>query len=129
MLGKITQGASILGMFIIGSLVQRWVSVSFTPIVSKVTQSPGAYIDWANLPDGAEGIKSALTTYSQIGANALDQVKVTTLQQNLDQLIPGLAALLLTLLCCWLLKKKVSPIVIIIALFIVGIGAHCIGLM
>ncbi len=129
LLGKITQGASILGMFIIGSLVQRWVSVSFTPIVSKVTQSPGAYIDWANLPDGAEGIKSALTTYSQIGANALDQVKVTTLQQNLDQLIPGLAALLLTLLCCWLLKKKVSPIVIIIALFIVGIGAHCIGLM
>ena len=47
LLGKITQGASILGMFIIGSLVQRWVSISFTPIVSKVTQSPGAFIDWA----------------------------------------------------------------------------------
>ena len=115
LLGKITQGASILGMFIIGSLVQRWVSISFTPIVSKVTQSPGAFIDWAKLPSGVEGIKSALTTYSQLGATALDEVKVTTLQQNLDQLIPGLSALLLTLLCCWLLKKKVSPIVIIIA--------------
>ena len=33
LLGKITQGASILGMFIIGALVQRWVSISFTPIV------------------------------------------------------------------------------------------------
>ena len=129
LLGKITQGASLLGMFIIGSLVQRWVSISFTPTVSEVTQSAGAFIDWANLPSGAEGIKSALATYSQLGASALDQVKVTTLQQNLDQLIPGLAALLLTLLCCWLLKKKVSPIVIIIALFAVGIGAHLIGIM
>ena len=129
LLGKITQGASLLGMFIIGSLVQRWVSISFTPKVSEVTQSAGAFIDWSNLPSGAEGIKSALTTYSQLGASALDEVKVTTLQQNLDQLIPGLAALLLTLLCCWLLKKKVSPIIIIIALFIVGIGAHLIGIM
>ena len=92
LLGKITQGASILGMFIIGSLVQRWVNISFTPIVSKVTQSPGAFIDWAKLPSGVEGIKSALTTYSQLGATALDEVKVTTLQQNLDQLIPGLSA-------------------------------------
>lgn len=129
LLGKITQGASILGMFIIGSLVQRWVSISFTPIVSQVTQSEGAYIDWANLPAGAEGIKQALTMYNSLGGNALDVVKTTTLQGNLDQLIPGLAALLLTLLCCKLLKKNVSPIVIIIALFIVGIGAHLLGIM
>ncbi len=129
LLGKITQGASLLGMFIIGSLVQRWVNVSFTPVITKITQPNGAFIDWTTLPHGTEGIKSALTTYSQLGANALDQVKVTTLQQNLDQLVPGLAALLLTLLCSWLLKKKVSPIVIIIALFIVGILAHVIHLM
>ena len=32
LLGKITQGASLLGMFIIGSLVQRWVSISFTAL-------------------------------------------------------------------------------------------------
>ncbi len=129
LLGKITQGASILGMFIIGSLVQRWVSMSFTPIVSQVTQSEGAYIDWASLPAGTEGIKQALTMYNSLGGNALDVVKTTTLQGNLDQLIPGLAALLLTLLCCKLLKKNVSPIVIIIALFIVGIGAHLLGIM
>ena len=129
LLGKVTEGASILGMFIIGALVQRWVSISFTPVVSKVTQSEGAYINWDKLPKGAAGIKEALTQYSSLGANGLNQVKVTTLQQNLDQLIPGLAALLLTLLCCYLLKKKVSPIVIIIALFIVGIVARVIGIM
>ncbi len=129
LLGKVTEGASILGMFIIGALVQRWVSISFTPVVSQVTQSKGAYIEWDKLPKGAAGIKEALTQYNSLGANGLNQVKVTTLQQNLDQLIPGLAALLLTLLCCYLLKKKVSPIVIIIALFVVGIVARVIGIM
>lgn len=128
-LKKITQGSSILGMFIIGSLVQRWVSISFTPIVSKVTQAEGAYIDWDRIQSGAEGIKSALEQYSVLGANGLNIDKVTTLQQNLDQLIPGLAALLLTLLCCWLIKRKVSPILIIIALFVVGVVAHVAGIM
>ena len=129
LLGKITQGASILGMFIIGALVQRWVSIGFKPIVSKITQPDGAFINWDTLPSGTEGIKQAITQYSSLGSNGLDAVKVTTLQQNLDALIPGLAAVLLTLLCCWLLKKKVSPIVIIIALFVVGIVARVIGLM
>ena len=129
LLGKVTEGASILGMFIIGALVQRWVSISFTPVVSQVTQSKGAYIEWEKLPKGAAGIKEALSQYNSLGGNGLNQVKVTTLQQNLDQLIPGLAALLLTLLCCYLLKKKVSPIVIIIALFVVGIVARVIGIM
>lgn len=129
LMGKITEGASILGMFIIGSLVQRWVSISFTPVVSSVQQSAGAYIDWANLPAGTEGIRQALTQYSTLGATGLDVTKVTTLQQNLDQLIPGLAAVGLTLLCCHLLKKKVSPIVIIIALFAVGIAGRLLGIM
>ena len=96
LLGKITQGASILGMFIIGALVQRWVSISFTPVVSSVTQSEGAYIDWSQIKGNADGIKSALEQYSSLGATGLNQIKVTTLQQNLDSLIPGLAALLLT---------------------------------
>ncbi len=129
LMGKVTEGASILGMFIIGALVERWVSISFTPVVSKVTQSAGAFIDWASLPSGSEGVKEALTMYNSIGATALDQVKVTTLQANLDQLIPGLAAVCLTLLVCKLLKKKVSPIVIILALFAVGIIGRVCGFM
>jgi PTS system mannose-specific IID component len=129
LLGKITEGASILGMFIIGALVQRWVSIGFTPVVSTVTQAEGAYIDWASLPSGAEGIKSALEQYSALGPTGLNVEKVTTLQGNLDQLIPGLAAVLLTLLCCRLLKKNVSPIAIILALFAVGIAGRFFGFM
>ena len=78
-------------------------------------------------PAGGEGIKTAIQQFSS--GMALEPVKVTTLQNNLDALIPGLVPLLLTLLCMWLLKKGVSPIVIILALFAVGIGAHLIGLM
>lgn len=129
LLGKITTGASILGMFVIGALVQRWVSISFKSVVSVIKQAPGAFIDWSKISEGTAGIKEALKLYSGLGANGLEQDKVTTLQQNLDQLVPGLAALLLTLLCCRLLKKKVSPITIIIALFVVGVVARVLGLM
>lgn len=129
LLGRITLMASILGMFIIGALVQRWVSINFTVKVAEITQQPGSYIDWAALPAGAEGIQEALKQFSAIGPTALDPVKVTTLQQNLDSLIPGLIPLLLTLGICKLLKKNVSPIVIIIALFIIGIIARYFGIM
>ena len=127
LLQKVTQGASILGMFVLGALVQSWVNVGFPFTVSKVTLSEGAYIDWASLPLGGEGIKSAFMQYAS--GMALDPVKVTTMQDNLNSLVPGLAGLLLTFLCMYLLKKKVSPIVIILGLFVVGIVLHVIGIM
>ena len=127
LLQKVTKIASILGMFVLGSLIERWVSINFTPVVSKVTLSEGAYIDWKSLPAGAEGIKTALSQYAS--GMALEPTKITTLQDNLNSLIPGLMPLLLTLLCMWLLKKKVSPIVIILALFIVGILGHVVGIL
>lgn len=127
LLQKVTKGASILGMFVLGSLVQRWVNISFKPVVSTVKLSEGAYIDWANLPAGTDGLQQA---FQQVSSGlSLTPEKVTTLQNNLDSLIPGFAPLLLTLLCMWLLKKNVSPIIIIIALFLVGIGGHVIGLL
>lgn len=126
-LQDVTKGASILGMFILGALVNRWVSITFTPIVSSVKLSEGAYIDWDNIPDGVEGIRTVL---EQMAAGlSLSSEKVTTLQDNLDMLIPGLAPLLLTLFCMWLLKKKVSPIVIILGLFVVGVVFHLWGIM
>ena len=127
LLQKVTQGASILGMFVLGSLVQRWVSVNFPIKVSEVALSEGAYIEWDKLPQGAEGIKQAIAQWSS--GMSMDPTKVTTLQDNLNSLVPGLAALLLTFLCMYLLKKKVSPIVIILGLFVVGIIFHAIGLM
>ncbi|MDH2750123.1 PTS system mannose/fructose/sorbose family transporter subunit IID [Enterococcus faecium] len=127
LLEDVTKGASILGMFVLAALVQRWVSIKFLPVVSTVKLDKGAYIEWDKLPSGGEGIKSA---FEQVNNGlALSPEKVTTLQDNLDQLIPGLAALGLTLLCMWLLKKKVSPIVIILGLFVVGVVGHVIGLL
>ncbi|GKX67667.1 PTS system mannose/fructose/sorbose family transporter subunit IID [Inconstantimicrobium mannanitabidum] len=126
-LQDITKGASILGMFILGSLVNRWVSVKFTPIVSSVKLSKGAFIDWSTLPSGAQGVQQALQ--QQASGMSLTDAKVTTLQGNLDSLIPGLAGLLITFICMWLLKKKVSPIIIILGLFAIGIVFHLIHLM
>ena len=129
LLRKVTEGASILGMFIIGALVERWVSIKFTPVVAQIPQQDGAFIDWSQLSAGADGIKEALTQYASLGATGLSNVKTVTLQQNLDSLIPGLAAVGVTLLCCWLLKKKVSPIVIILGMFAVGIIGRVLGFM
>ncbi|MDO3394044.1 PTS system mannose/fructose/sorbose family transporter subunit IID [Ligilactobacillus sp. 110_WCHN] len=129
MMQDVTRGASMLGMFVLGSLIQRWVKIDFKPIVSKVQLQKGAYIDWHSLPSGHEGIQKALELYNNGQGQALSSVKITTMQNVLDQLIPGLAGLLLTFLCMWLLKKKVSPIWIIIGIFIVGILCHVVGLL
>lgn len=128
LLGRVTEGASILGMFIIGALVQRWVSISFTPVVSSVKLDSAAYIRWDKLPSGYKGVQSAFDQYFNQGL-ALSDTKVTTLQQNLDSLIPGLAAVGLTLLICHLLKKKVSPIAIILGLFAIGIIGRLLNFM
>ena len=108
LLQKVTRGASMMGMFVIGSLIQRWVSITFTPVVSQVKQQKGAYIEWDKLPAGVKGLKEAFSQYA--AGRSIDATKVTTLQDNLNQLVPGLAALGLTFLCMYLLKKKVSPI-------------------
>lgn len=127
LLQKVTRGASMMGMFVIGALIQRWVSITFTPVVSEVKQQKGAYIDWENLPKGAKGLHEAFTQYA--AGRSLDATKVTTLQDNLNQLVPGLAALGLTFLCMYLLKRKVSPIIIIIGIFVLAIVLHVIGLL
>ena len=103
------------------------MSIGFTPVVSEVKLSEGAFINWDKLPEGAEGVKQALIQQGQ--GLSLTDTKVTTLQDNLDILIPGLAGLLLTFFCMWLLKKKVSPIVIILGLFAEGIILHLLGIM
>lgn len=127
LMGKVTRGASMMGMFVLGALIERWVTINFKPVVSTSPLQKGAYIDWNALPKGVKAIQQALIQQSQ--GLSLTSSKVTTLQNNLNSLIPGLAALLLTFLCMYLLKKKVSPIIIIIGIFIVGIAGHVIGLL
>ena len=126
MLQTITKGASILGMFVMGILVQRWTSINFPMIVSKVPLSEGAFV---NFPEGQVNGAELQKILGELASGvSLTPEKVTTLQDNLNQLIPGFAALLLTFLCMWLLKKKVNPIAIIFGLFAVGIIGHLVGI-
>lgn len=97
-LQKLTEGASILGLFVMGALVSKWTTINVPLVVSKVTGSDGKEV-------------------------------VTTVQSILDQLMPGLLALLLTLLICKLLKKKISPIILIFILFAVGIVGSWLGIL
>ena len=126
-LKDITKGASILGMFILAVLVQRWVSINFTIDLPGKQLSEGAYVVF---PEGAvTGPELKGILGDALSGMSLDQVQAQTLQGQLNSLIPGLMGLLLTFLCMWLLKKKVSPIVIILGIFVVGIVFHLIGLM
>ncbi|MFT9358990.1 MAG: PTS system mannose/fructose/sorbose family transporter subunit IID [Liquorilactobacillus nagelii] len=127
LLHDVTSLASMMGMFVLAALVQRWVSIKFIPVASNVKLSSGAYIDWDKISMNHAGLLKAFTDYK--AGLSLTQYKTTTLQNNLDSLIPGLAGLLLTFLCMWLLKKKVSPIIIILGLFVVGVVGHVIGLL
>ena len=126
-LQDITKGASILGMFILAVLVQRWVSITFTVDLPAKQLSEGAYIVF---PEGTvTGTELQGILGDALSGLSLYPTQAQTLQGQLDSLIPGLMGLLLTFLCMWLLKKKVSPITIIIGLFALGILARVAGIM
>ena len=110
-LKDITKGASILGMFILAVLVERWVSIVFTVNLPGKVLSKGAYIEW---PKGNVSGDQLKTILGQVNDKlSFDKIQVDTLQKQLDSLIPGLMGLLLTFACMWLLKKKVSPLSLI----------------
>ncbi|WP_338805051.1 PTS mannose transporter subunit IID [Xenorhabdus griffiniae] len=98
-LQKMTEGASILGLFVMGALVNKWTKVNIPLVVSEV-------------PDPITG-----------------EMKVTTVQTILDQLMPGLMPLLLTFGCMWLLRKKVNPLWIIVGFFVLGIVGFRFGFL
>ncbi|MBD2785452.1 PTS mannose transporter subunit IID [Xenorhabdus sp. DI] len=98
-LQKMTEGASILGLFVMGALVNKWTKVNIPLVVSE-------------LPDPVTG-----------------EMKITTVQSILDQLMPGLMPLLLTFGCMWLLRKKVNPLWIIVGFFVLGIVGFRFGFL
>ncbi|GIM28144.1 PTS system mannose-specific transporter subunit IID [Clostridium polyendosporum] len=97
-LQKLTEGASILGLFVMGALVSKWTSMNVPLVVSVVKGADGKEV-------------------------------ITTVQNILDQLLPGLLPLLLTFLCMNLLKKKVNAIILIFGLFAVGILGYAFGIL
>lgn len=98
LLQKLTEGATILGLFIMGVLVTKWTTINVPLVISRTAGADGAEV-------------------------------VTTVQNVLDDLVPGLLALGLTLLMMRLLKKKVSPIALIFILFAVGIIGYGLGFL
>lgn len=95
---KLTEGASILGLFVMGALVNKWTHVNMPMVVSSIQDQTGV-------------------------------VKTTTIQNILDQLMPGLVPLLLTFVCMWLLNKKVNALWIIAGFFALGIFGYWTGLL
>ncbi|MEI9534146.1 PTS mannose transporter subunit IID [Moellerella wisconsensis] len=98
-LQKLTEGASILGLFVMGALVNKWTHVNIPLVVSEIKNQ------------------------------ATGQMDVTTVQTILDQLMPGLVPLLLTFGCMWLLRHKVNALWIIIGFFVLGILGYWLGFL
>ena len=59
-LKDITKGASILGMFILAVLVERWVSIVFTVNLPGKVLSKGAYIEWPKGNVSGDQLKTIL---------------------------------------------------------------------
>ncbi|AOT56017.1 PTS system mannose/fructose/sorbose family transporter subunit IID [Weissella soli] len=127
LLKDVTKGASILGMFILAVLVERWVSIKFAVELPAKKLAEGAYIQF---PTGeVTGGKLQEILSQQASGLSLTKEAANSLQSNIDSLIPGLMGLLLTLFMMYLLKKKISPIYLIVGLFVLGVVAHVLGIL
>lgn len=91
-LQKLTLGASIVGMFVMGALVPRWTRVQL-----KATLTTSAHTDYA-------------------------------LQKLLDQLVPGLLPLVLTLGCVWLLRHHVKPLWLLVGVLVISLVGTWLGI-
>ena len=92
-LQKITEAASIMGLFVMGALVNKWTNINIPYVISEITTRDGAVV----------------TT------------QTTTVQNVLDNLMPGLPALGMTFLCMYLLRKGVNALWLIFGIFGIGI--------
>jgi len=134
-LQKLTTGASILGMFVMGVLVPRWTEMNFPVVISEIQNDAGSIVDFEGLAEMANNNAltvdklQEVTTNIMEGAN-LGQTTVQTLGDILDSLLPGLMPLVLTVSAMYLMRKKdVSPITLILAIFVLGIVLYALGIM
>ena len=112
-----------------GILVQRWTSIKFPLVLTRVQLEADQYIQLPAKGEFVTGEQLQDIITKLLGGKTLSPEAVTTLQDNLNKLIPGLAALLLTFFVMWLLKKNVKPIYIIFGLFALGILGSLTGIM
>ncbi|KYG27786.1 mannose/fructose/sorbose PTS transporter subunit IID [Priestia endophytica] len=95
---KLTEGASILGLFVMGALVSKWTTINIPVVVSRIKDDSG-------------------------------KVVVKTVQDVLDSILPGLLPLALTLLVARMLRKGANPLLIIMAIFLIGILGYWVGFL
>ena len=87
-LDKVTNGASVLGLMVLGMLVAKWINVK--TILEATVQGPDGPI-------------------------------VTSIQEVLDGLIPGLLGLGLTMSLVWLMRKKWTSLQVIGLVFVIAL--------
>lgn len=87
---QFSEGATIVGLFVMGALVSKWTTINVSVVVTEING------------------------------------KTQTVQDVLNNIMPGVLPLCLLLLVSWLLKKNVNPLLLIIMIFIIGIlGKWC----
>ena len=132
-LRKLTTGASILGMFVMGVLVPRWTSMNFPLVISELQND--TVIDFEGLAEMANNNMVTVDKLREIasgvvGGGNMTDTTVQTLGDVFNSLLPGLMPLILTLVAMYLMKKKnVSAITLIFGIFILGIGLYALGIM
>lgn len=107
LLQKLTEGASIMGLFIMGVLVNQWTHIN---IAWKIGSDKV-------IEQTIDGVVQQTT------------IVAPTVQEIFDQLMPGLAALLFTYACMALLKRGVNALVLILGIFIIGIFGYRWGIL
>ncbi|MEF9961274.1 MAG: PTS system mannose/fructose/sorbose family transporter subunit IID [Erysipelotrichaceae bacterium] len=114
---EFTRAASILGVFVVGALVSNYGATSLGMVIENGTTTVAKSIDVLE--------KGAIVTKT---VNAVEPVFIN-IQNLLNQVLPGLVPLALTLMCYFLIKKKnFSPVKCILLLLVIGIVGCAFGI-
>ena len=134
-LRKLTTGASILGMFVMGVLVPRWTEMNFPLVISRIQNDADSMVDFKGLTEMANNNAvtveklQEITTQITSGMNISDTT-VQTLGDIFNELLPGLMPLILTFIALYLMKEKdVKAITLIFGIFVLGIAMYALNIM
>lgn len=134
-LQKLTTGASILGMFVMGVLVPRWTSMNFPMVISEIQNDADSIVDFEGIVEMANNNSLTVDKLREIvmhlsSGGSITDTTVQTLGDVLNSLLPGLMPLILTLVSMYLMKEKnVKPITLIFVIFVLGIVMYSLGIM
>lgn len=134
-LQKLTTGASILGMFVMGVLVPRWTTMNFPMVISEIQNDANSIVDFEGLTEMANNNALTVDKLRDVVSNLaggynITETTVQSLGDVLNSLLPGLMPLVLTLVSMYLMREKnVKPITLIFAIFVLGIVLNALGIM